>query len=199
MKAFYLSLVFLFLSVCIKSQLIISSSTFIQTCVQKTQCFSINNASFLFYDESKQALYLKLDFNKFKTGQDTIDDWLTDLTSTNLYFKAPLGAEQFTNLSNHNHKTLKLNGQVYLNGIWHSQTVELSLFVTESNLLNNNNNESIYDVLKMNFSLSILPRDFKVHKKPHHLRKTIFIGISLGRVNQLRPGQEQLLEEAYYH
>lgn len=182
-----------------RAQDLISSNTMIQTCIKDMQCFSVSNSSYLFYDESKSSFYLKLDFKKFRVGQDSIDDWLNDLSDNYLYFKAPMDPGAFSNLANHNHKTIKLNGQVFLNGIWHNQTIDLSLFMTENGMLNQNINNNSYDFYKVNFSLSILPKEFKVHKKPHHLRKTIFIGVSLGRINQLQPGMQSLLGEAYNH
>ncbi len=69
------------------SQSIISSNTYIQTCIDKTQCSSINNASYLFYDENSNNLYLKIDFTSFKSGQDSIDGWLDDLTGSFVLYK----------------------------------------------------------------------------------------------------------------
>lgn len=181
------------------SQSIISSNTYIQTCIDKTQCSSINNASYLFYDENNNNLYLKIDFANFKSGQDSIDGWLDDLTGSFLFYKVSFPAEEFKDLSNHKHKTLKLNGAVFLNGIWQNQSVDLTIFSSENGIMSTNTNGNNYDNYKVNFSLSLSPKDFKLHKKPHHLRKTIFIGVALGRINQLLPGSQQLLGEAYNH
>jgi hypothetical protein len=178
---------------------IISSNTVIQTCIKDMQCFSINNSSYLFYDDSKQSLYLKVDFKKFKVGDDTIDDWLNDLVDTYLYFKAPFDASNFSGLTNNNHKTYKVNGQALLNGIWHTQAVEITIYQSEGGLLDQNSNKNNFDLYKINFSINILPREYKIHKKPHHLKKSIFIGVSLGRINQLQPGMQGLLGEAYNH
>lgn len=196
---FLLALFTVFFSKASFSQSIISSNTGIQTCIKDHQCFSINNASYLFYDESKSSFYLKLDFSKFKVGEDSIDEWLNDLSENFLYFKAPMDAANFKDLANNRHKTIKLHGQVFLNGIWQAKDTELSLFMTENGLLNQNNNQNNYDLYKVNFTLSILPKEFKVDKKPHHLKKTIFIGVTLGRINQLQPGMQKLLGEAYDH
>ena len=181
------------------AQSIISSNTYIQACIDKTQCSAINNSSYLFYDESSSNLYLKIDFANFKTGQDSIDDWLNDLTETFLYFKAPLEQEAFKGLSNHNHKTYKVNGQLFLNGIWQNKNLEVTLFSTENSILSTTTNANIYDNVKVNFSFSVSPREYKLHKKPHHLKKSIFIAISLGRFNLLQPASRQLLGEAYDH
>jgi len=180
-----------------KSQHIVSSNTYIQTCVDKAQCSAINNSSYLFYDEADNMLYLKVDFNDFKSGHDSIYDWLEDLAHTNLYFKAPIAKEEFYGLKNHEHKVVKLNGRVLFNGIWHNQTVSVSLFSSEGSLVSRNNNGNMYDNYKMNFTLSVLPRNFKIHKMPHHLRKVITIGLVLGRINLLQPGNDQILGEAY--
>lgn len=181
------------------SQSIISSNTYIQTCIDKTQCSSINNASYLFYDENSNSLFLKVDFNTFKTGQDSIDDWLDDLTGSFLYYKVSFPAEEFRGLSNHKHKTLKLNGQIFLNGIWQNQSVDLTIYSSENGIMNTTTNGNNYDHYKVNFSVSLAPKDFKLHKKPHHLRKTIFIGIALGRINQLIPGSPHVPNDVYNH
>ncbi|MBK9282810.1 MAG: hypothetical protein IPM51_00655 [Sphingobacteriaceae bacterium] len=181
------------------SQENISSPTFIQTCIKNHQCYSISNSSYLFYDETKSSFYLKVDFSKFEIGIDSIDDWLKDLEETSLLFKAPMDPSHFSGLANHNHKTIKLNGQVFLNGIWHNQSVELNLYMTENGLLNQNNNQNNFDLYKVNFILNILPKEFNIHKKPHHLKKSIVIGVTLGRINQLKPGMIPFLGEAYNH
>ena len=199
MKAYLIALCLTLSLPSLHAQELISSNTAIQTCIKDVQCFSINNSSYLFYDESKSSFYLKVDFNKFKVGQDSIDDWLNDLTDNFLYFKAPMDPSNFSNLSNNKFKTLKLNGQVFLNGVWRSQTIDLSIYMIENGFLNQSINKNNYDLYKVNFSISLLPKDFNVHKKPHHLKKTIFIGVTLGRINQLQPGMQSALGEAYDH
>ena len=182
------------------SQGITSSNTFIQTCIHQTQCFSINNSSYLFYDESKNAFFLKVDFTKFKTGQDTLDDWLNDLASTYLYFKASVDKEVFqSGLANHHIKILKLHGYAFLNGVWHKQNVEMSIFNSDNGLLSTSGNNLNYDSFKVNFSISLVPKDYRIHKKPHHLKKTIFIGITLGRINLLNSNTELIPQEVLDH
>jgi hypothetical protein len=181
------------------SQDVLSSNTFIQTCLHNRQCYSINNSSYLFYDESRNVFFLKIDFSKFKTGQDTIDDWLDDLSSTFLYFKAPMDKEIFqSGFANHHTKILKLHGQAFLNAIWHNQDIELSLFTTDNSVISNNSNSN-YSSFKVNFSLSIHPKEYKIHKKPHHLKKTILIGVTLGRINLLQPGSEVINKDVLEH
>ena len=65
--------------------------------------------------------------------------------------------------------------------------------------MNTTTNGNNYDHYKVNFSVSLAPKDFKLHKKPHHLRKTIFIGIALGRINQLIPGSPHVPNDVYNH
>jgi hypothetical protein len=178
---------------------IISSNTYIRTCINKLECASISNSSLLFYDENKNSLYLKIDFNNFKTGQDSLDNWLDDLSETALYYKAPFPPENFLGLSNNQHKNFTLRGQTYMNGVWLDQTIELSLYSSENSITSASNIGNNFDNYKVNFSLSVVPKDFKLHKKPHHLTETIFIGIALGRINQLKPESRPLLGEAYNH
>ena len=70
-------------------------------------------------------------------------------------------------------------------------------FAAESNRLDPNNNGNKYYNYKVNFSLPISPKDFKIHKKPHHLTKTIFTGLALGRINLLASEQDAISGDAY--
>jgi len=187
---------FAFAILSVKSQGIQSSNTYIQTKYHHAVCFSVNNSSYLFYDESKQTLYLKIDFSKFKSGQDSLDEWLDDLSSTNFYFKAELDKHAFDGgFSNSQGKSLKLNGQAFLNGVWHNHQIDLSLFSAEAK----SGSVNPYEQVRANFGLAILPKDFKIHKKPHHLKKVINIGVTLGRINLLSPDMVNLLKEVYDH
>jgi hypothetical protein len=52
------------------SQIINSSNTFVQTYYNKSMVSSINNASYIFYEENKGLVFLKLDFKKL------IQEWI---------------------------------------------------------------------------------------------------------------------------
>lgn len=201
-KTKLISVIFLF-ALCnarMLAQEVLSSSAYVQTCLRQDQCFSINSAAYIFYDESKNSFYLKIDFQKFKSGQDSLDDWLDDLTSTFLYLVVPLDKELFKGgMGNHNNKIFSINAQAYLNNIWHDQKIGLTLMNKENGLLNTNTNGNNYDNFRIFLSLAFGPKDFKLQKKPHHLKKTIYIGVASGRINLLQPGMEKLLEEAYDH
>jgi hypothetical protein len=79
-------------------QSIQSSNTYIQTKYHHALHYSVNNSSYLYYDESKQSLYLKIDFSKFKTGNDSLDDWLNDLSGTFFYLKFEIDKQLFQNV-----------------------------------------------------------------------------------------------------
>jgi hypothetical protein len=192
-------LLLLFLSLQAKAQYNISSNTFIQTYIAGQKCYSINNSSFIYYDENTHYVFLKVDFEKFKTAVDTIDEWLVDLTDSYLYFKAPLTNDFFIGLGANGHKRVKLNGWINLNGIW--KQLDFDLVSGFSAGIEQTNNKNHYDQYKVNFNFSFLPKEFKVDKKPHHLKKSIEIVISMGRINLIQPGMGALiLGDAYtYH
>lgn len=183
----------------IKAQSIISSVAGVRTCLNNQECSSNNSASYLFYDESKNAFYLKLDFNALRTGVDSMDIWLDDLKNKYLYFKAPLRKEEFPALSNNNAKTIQVNAQVFMNQIWDDQPVEISIFSTENSHLNFGQTASPYNNYKASFGFSLDPKTFKLDTMPHHLTETIFISIGLGFINPLEPGMEKYVKEAYDH
>src|SRR5688572_16003854 len=144
----------LLLALSFKAQNIVPSNTYVRTCLNDIECSSINSSSFIFYDEAMARFYLKLDFNSMKTGQDSIDFWLNDLTDTYFYFKASLPREQFPNLSSYNAKNFKMDGQSFLNGIWKHQVIDISIYRAENDLINNSTNANKFDAYKVNFSFS---------------------------------------------
>ena len=183
MKALITTL-FVIITLLIKGQNIISSNVYVQTCIQKTNCFSENSSAFIFYDETRQELILKIDFKKVKTGKDTLD--------------GNVNKEDFLNLSNNNSRQLKLNGKILFNDIIQTTQTEITIFHTsENSLMNRTTNDNNFDLYKITFGLSFMPKDFKIHKRPHHLKKSITIGVSAGRINQLKPEMEKLVEEVH--
>lgn len=178
------------------AQNVISSSAYIQTCVQKTNCFSEINNAFLFYDENKEEVTLKIDFTNFRDDKDTIDHWLEDFSGSVFYYVAPLDKDEFTNLSNNSNKTVKLDGSIYFNDIWINVKTELVLFpASENGILAEKSNNNKYDNYRVNFGLSFMPKDFKVHKREHALNNIVTIGVAAGRINQLQPEMRNLLKD----
>lgn len=178
----------------------LSSHAYIQTCIDKSQCFAINSSAFLFYDEPKGAVFLKLNLAKFKSGEDSLDDWLDDLGGNYLYLKAPLQKELFDGgLSNHNSKTFKINAQVLLNNVWHDEPIDLTLSLAEPSLLDPSAGNNAYSNKRITFALVLSPKNYKVHKGSHNVKKTIYIGVHSGRINLIRDNMYLLLGEAYDH
>lgn len=196
MKQIALTL-FLMSCVLLRAQNVAPSNTYVRTCLNDIECASINSSSYLFYDEGNQKFYLKVDFNRIKTGVDSVDFWLADLSDTYFYFKGALNKEDFPTLSNYDTKNVIVNGESFLNGVWHEQTIELSIFRADNDMLNNTTNGVQFDAYKVNFSLSFSPKDFNIHKKPQRLTNNIFIGVGGGQINLLKSGMEQMVGEAY--
>lgn len=190
-------ILFLFLSLNTWAQTIIPSNTYVRTCLNDVECASLNSSSYLYYDESRQKFYLKLDFNLLKTGQDSVDFWLDDLTGTFLYFKSSLPKEQLPNISAYNTKNVTLEGQLFLNNIWQNKTIAMTIYRAENDMLNNTTDANNLLAYKVNFSFSFSPKDFNIHKKPQRLTNVIFVGVGAGVVNPLKVGMENEVGDAY--
>lgn len=199
---FKIALLFFFLQFLqLKAQFNISSNTFIQTYINGQKFYSINNSSFIYYDENTHYIFLKVDFEKFKTSEDTIDEWLEDLTDSYLYYKAPLTNDFFLGIGANGHKRIKLNGWINLNGIWKEKQVDIDIISGLSGGIDQRNNKNHFDAYRVNFNFALLPKDFKINKKPHHLKKSLEIVVSMGSINLVQPGMGALiLGNAYtYH
>jgi hypothetical protein len=192
-------IILLILSFTPQAQNVIPSNTYVRTCLNDIECSSINSSSFLYYDEARNKFYIKIDFNRLKTGQDSVDFWLEDLTDTYFYFKATLPREQFPSLSSYNATNFKMVGQAFLNNRWNHQTIDITIYRAEHDMINNTVNANRFEAYKVNFSFSFSPKDFAIHKKPQRLTNIIFIGVGGGQINELSPGMEGQVGEAFEH
>ncbi len=187
------------LQLSVKSQEVFPSDTYVRTCLNDIECSSINSSSFLFYDENRGKFYIKIDFNLLKTGIDSVDFWLQDLSGTNFYFKASLPPSDLPHLSNYNRKTFHLAGQSYLNGVWRPKTIDITVFRAEGDMMSNDTDARKTSATRVNFNFAIQPKDYDIHKKPQRLTNTIFVGVGSGRINTLEFGMENLVGEAFDH
>jgi len=182
------------------AQYLVSSNTSVESCNDIDSCLTVNNFSFLYYDESKNEFFLKIDFSNFRFEKDSIENWLNKETDTCLYFRAIFPKENFPVLAAEGRKTYKLNGRIYYNKVWKDQTVELTMFASQNSLMSNTSSGTNYgfENYKVNFTIPFVPSDFKVYKELYYNDQTVNINVTLGRINMLRPGMEPLLSEVYY-
>jgi hypothetical protein len=196
LKLTFATILCLLLSYSLFAQRIMNSTVHVQTCYHEKECFSVSESGVLFYDEASHNLYLKLDFKKFKIGNDSLDEWLLDLEDSYLYFKAQVMPEQFPSLSNHNARQFKINGDIKLNGIHHNKKCEMAVYeISEQSMLFVNNDNKYFDHLRIILALNIVPKEHKIDKKSHHHKKTIYVQISQGYINLIKPGMENIVRE----
>lgn len=177
------------------SQEVYPSNTFVKTCFQNETCFANQNSSTLFYNETNSEFYLVIDFKMFKTGVDSLDIWLDDLDDTKFIFKGVLNSDKLPALSNHGYKTLHVHGNITFNGVTQNHSIDVILFkISPDGMLYKNTGNDYYDKIRSNIQISFKPREFKLDKKPHHLKKVIAINIGSGYMNPLKPGMEKLIQ-----
>ena len=195
-----LLLFLIFIRITCFAQQIVSSDTAIESCQDSANCYTVKGFSYLFYDESKDGLFLKLMFVDFKIEGDTSKVWLNNPTDSTLYVKLDLSKDQFPVLSNQNIKSLPLKGQIFYNAVWRELNSEVNFYSSENGIINtgNTNQNFKYDNYKLNFSFPFIPTNFKVYKNPSYTHQTLTIHVSLGRINLLKSGTESLLQDIYY-
>jgi hypothetical protein len=170
------------------------SKTYIQTCYNDRQCFSLNSSSFVFYNPDNHELIINVDFAKFKIGNDSLDEWLDDLDGTKLIFRGQLNTDNLLNLTHHNSKAILVNGLMSFNGVSHAHTIELTLFeISKEGMLFVDNQNNYFDRINANLQFGFYPKEFKINKKPHHLKKKITLAVYRGYVNPFKPGLEHWL------
>ncbi|HOZ87338.1 MAG TPA: hypothetical protein PL029_06245 [Bacteroidia bacterium] len=181
-----------------RAQDLISSNTGVESCLDQQDCRTVNNVSYLFYDEMRNSFYLKVDFSNFRSDRDSLNLWINDLLDSTLYVRVAFPKESFPPLSNQSNKSFVLNGEVFFNGIIRAQNIEINIYNTENSLVISGNNNLKYDAYKINFSVPVAAKDFKVYKKLYYVNQTISINLNMGRINLLNPGMEFHLKEVYY-
>lgn len=170
------------------------SNTFVKTTYHGETFFANQNSAFIFYNNSSSELFVVVDFKKFKTGVDSLDEWLDDLDDTKLIFTGNFDADKLPALSNNGYKIVPVNGKILFNDIKHNFTIELVLFkILPESMLYRNTGNDYFDKLRANFQITIKPKEFKINKKPHHLKKSITINIGNGIINQFKPGMEHFI------
>lgn len=170
------------------------SSTFVKTQYQNKDFFANQNASLLIYNYASNDFFMIVDFAKLKLGIDSLDEWLGDLADTKLVFKGALDANQLPALSNHGFKTIKVNGKIKFNEVVNPFPVEVVLYcIAPDGVLYRKTGNEYFDKTRVNIQLVIKPKEFKIDKKPHHLKKIISINIGNGIVNSYVPGMESLI------
>jgi len=194
------SFIFLFFISCYSAfcQAPRSSKAYVNTCFNKHQCFSVNETQgcFVFYNQENQELKVVLDFSKFKTGNDTLDIWLDDLDDTYFVFNGFIKSQKFLELSPNNAFSFNLNGTISFNNVLSSHFAELSLFeISNQGMLYHDNGQDYLDRVQANIMITFYPREFKIDKKPHHLKKSISIAIYRGYINLYKPEYEYLFKK----
>lgn len=171
-----------------------SSKTYVNTCYDKHQCFSLSEGSYIFYNTANTELYVLVDFNKFRTDNDSLDEWLSDLSDSKLVFKGYLGKENIMDLTHHNSKTMVINGLMTFDHITRAQSIEFTFFeIAQNGILFKNNEQDYLDRIHVNLQFSLMPKDFKIDKKPHHLKKVITVSIYRGIINQYKTEFNRLI------
>jgi hypothetical protein len=162
------------------------SNTYIDTYYHGEKHFSIKDASVISFNEGNSELTLVIDFASLKSGVDSLDEWLLDLTDSKFVFKGFLPPGDLLTLSHHNLKSLEITGIAEFNGITHRQEVLISFYeVSMDGMLFINSGADYYDRIAANIQLTFLPKFFGVDKKPHHLKKQISIAIGRGIINKV--------------
>lgn len=176
-----------------------SSKVFVYSCFNKHQCFSYsdNGGSFIFYNPENNEFSLVIDFKKFLINNDSLDSWLDDLDDSKLVFSGVLSPETLPSISNHNSKVITINGKISFNNVTSSHSIELSLFeISDQGVLFQNTSQNYFDRVRANMQFNFYPKEFMIHKKQHHLRKTISVAIYSGFINRLRPELEFMLKSS---
>ncbi len=156
------------------SQTVKPSKAYVNSCYNKHQCFSVNenDGCFLFYNTEDQSLRIVIDFSKFKIGNDSLDAWLDDLDDTYLTFTGYIKNQKLLELSPNNSNSLVLNGSINFNNMVSNHSIELTLFeISNKGMLFNDNGQDFLDRVQANILISFYPKEFKIDKKQHHLKK----------------------------
>ncbi len=188
MRSFLLCIYSLFfLATTAQEKSFVPSVAHVQTTYHSELFYSMKESATIMYDETTQSFLVKIDFGKLKTGVDSLDEWILDLEESQLVYKAALSPEIFPTPGNLVSKNIKLPGTISFNKQSHNVDLNLLIFeVNEQGSLYRDYGNNQYDKFRFRFSINIAPKDYKIDKKPHHLKKTISVMISNGVINLIK-------------
>lgn len=178
------------------SQTAITSNAFIEACYNKVECYGISNFALIFLNNNNGDFLLKIDFNNFRIGNDTLDDWLDDLSKSQFLFTGNLNSNELNGVINNNSKPSIINGKINFNEITKPYNLELRIFRnSKEGTLISNNAQNYFDRVAIS-SLQIIfhAKDFHIGNKNHHFKKTIRIAITRGYINEWSPEAESLIK-----
>ena len=145
-------------------------------------------------DEGAQEIRLVIDFSKFKTDHDSVDEWLHKVEKKILKFKGHFPIECLTSLSNYAPKEIISSGELYVNHTHHPFNIKITLVNTESSLYNNTSSSSSVGTIKVSFSFEVEPNKYKVNFKHHAITHPISLSVSNGYVNKYISGHENIFD-----
>lgn len=171
------------------AQNIMPSNAFVETCYNKTDCYRISNSAFIFKNSISGEFLLQVDFSKFKVGNDTLDDWLFDLSKTYLLFHGQLSATDMANINNNSSKPCIVNGTIDFNGYTKPYRLELTFYrsMGTGTVISNTLPANFVDRPTVTLQLAFHAKDFHIGNRSHHYKKTIRLAISRGYVNEWTP------------
>jgi hypothetical protein len=194
-KIKYLLLLFSIFPIFSFAQNAVASYAYVQTCYNKHDCYSIGNSALIFIDQRNNELIIQVDFNKFKLGNDSLDEWLVNLSESNLIFRGQLKPPNELLLSMPLLKPITVKGTVSFNGHTKPYNLELILSTnTREGMQTVNNSNNFTDITNGSMQLSLSPKDFKIDSRLHHYKKSIIVAISRGHINNLTPELEPLIK-----
>lgn len=170
----------------IHAQNVFPSNAFIETCYNKTDCYRIGNSSLIFLNNTTGDFLIQVDFNKFKIGNDTLDDWLNDLSKSHLTFKGRLNTKDLLDMNNYYVKNRFVNGSLSFNGISIPYKLELIFFRNgKEGSIESEPAQNYYNRIALgNLQIKFHAKDFKIGNREHHYKKTIRLYIDRGYINE---------------
>lgn len=155
------------------------SSTLIQTCHENTNCYHTKTPSFIYYDEGRAEMFIKMDLSQ--AGQDdSLGKWLQGIKK--FQFVAALDKGKFPQPSNYHANYVTVNGITSVNGVSHQQQIDITIYQIEQGITTRPNNNNQYDEYRVDLSIPLVPEDYNLGSD---LKGTVFISINAGIINQV--------------
>lgn len=177
------------------SQNVVPSNAFVETCYNKVDCYGINNSAFIFKNNITGEFLLQVDFSKFKIGNDTLDDWLNDLSKTYFIFDGQLSPSDMININHNSSKPCVVNGTLHFNGYTKPYRLELSFFrIAGTGSVIGNTTPNYVERPTVSMQIAFHAKDFHIGNRSHHYKKTIRLAVSRGYVNDWSPEVNALIK-----
>lgn len=142
--------------------------------------------------ESQGVINIRIDLNNFRSGIDSLDEWMTTLRNRYFWFSGTLPAEQLVSLNPESSLEFQSSGIL---GFADKASKDMTVPMAVMRLAPGQSfyeGRDVWGQLRIAFTISADPADFGLQIKDSALQEPLLIAVKAGRINPYTMGQRDI-------